>query len=147
MEQCIISNHVLRKVWIYWWREDNIWNEISYTTIDFISHVTKLVLHGYSLCAWGACGNNQLNRIWLLQKKAMRIIGHSNIRAHTNELFHAKNVLKIHDLFSYNLGTLYIYVHTFEHWIASISFIYILTKILNPMIIPRDKQTRITYKK
>lgn len=65
----------------------------------------------YGILAWGTCGNTQLNRILLLQKKAMRIICHTNFRAHTNELFHANNVLKIHDLFSYNLG---IFMYTLE---------------------------------
>ena len=40
----------------------------------------------------------------LLQKKALRIICNVPYRAHTNELFFNNNILKVHDLYNYQLG-------------------------------------------
>ena len=46
----------------------------------------------------------QLQKILLLQKKAMRIICHSNYRAHTDFLFKSNRILKVNDIYNLNLG-------------------------------------------
>ena len=58
----------------------------------------------YGIIAWGSCAGNQLNRILLLQKKALRVICLSDFRAHTDALFLRHKILKINDLYSLNLG-------------------------------------------
>ena len=45
-----------------------------------------------------------LDRILLLQKKALRIICHTSLRANTDTLFLENNILNIHDLFRHYLG-------------------------------------------
>ena len=53
----------------------------------------------YGSLVWGA----NLNRLCLIQKKAIRIITHSNYLSHTEPLFKELNLLKIEDLFSLNI--------------------------------------------
>ena len=38
------------------------------------------------------------------QKRAIRIINHAGFLSHTNNLFHQNRILKITDLFNYNVG-------------------------------------------
>ena len=59
----------------------------------------------YGILAWGNATVSQIQKILLLQKKAMRIICHSDYRAHTDSLFKGNNILKINDIYSLNLGT------------------------------------------
>ena len=58
----------------------------------------------YGIIAWGHTYSTYLDRILLLQKKALRIICHTSWRAHTDVLFFDNNVLKICDLYRYYLG-------------------------------------------
>ena len=59
----------------------------------FQSHVT------YNCIAWGQI-NTSLNRITLLQKKAIRIISHASYRDHTPPLFAGHRILKLQDIVS-----------------------------------------------
>ena len=63
-----------------------------------------LSILNYGILAWGNSNRSNLNKIHLLQKRAMRIIFNKRYRAHTNLLFHQSKSLKINDLYSYNLG-------------------------------------------
>ena len=60
----------------------------------------SLILPYITYCniVWGNCGITKLNIILLLQKKAVRICTNSSYITHTNPLFHALKVLKIHDI-------------------------------------------------
>ena len=103
------------------WKEhtDNICKIIS-RNIGIINKVkfyfpTRILLNLYStlilphlnygIIAWGCCADYHLNRLLLLQKKALRIICHSDYRAHTDVLFKTHGILKISDLYHYNLGS------------------------------------------
>ena len=46
----------------------------------------------------------QLQKILLLQKKAIRIICHADYLSHTDPLFKTHSILKINDIYSLNLG-------------------------------------------
>ena len=102
------------------WKEhvDNICKVIS-RNIGIINKVkfyfpTRILLNLYStlilphlnygIIAWGNCADYLLNIILLLQKKALRVICHSDFRAHMDALFHTHSILKITDLYNYNLG-------------------------------------------
>ena len=58
----------------------------------------------YGILAWGNTYSSYLERILLLQKKALRIICRESWRCHTNDLFYQNNILKIKDLYCLNLG-------------------------------------------
>ena len=58
----------------------------------------------YGILAWGNAQSTLLNRLLLLQKKALRIICNVSPRSHANPLFSKYKILKIHDLYTYQLG-------------------------------------------
>ena len=47
----------------------------------------------------------------ILQKKAVRIINRKPFGYHTNQLFINNNILKIEDIYKYNVGK-----HMYKHW-------------------------------
>ena len=51
----------------------------------------------YGILAWG--NSTSVNKLFKLQKRAVRIIMHMPYRAHTDPLFKSLNILKIHDLY------------------------------------------------
>ena len=72
-----------------------------YNTL-FIPHLT------YRILAWGF----DLNRLYKIQKKAIRIITNSKFNAHTSPLFKQQNLLNLYDLFSFNVIKFYFnYLH------------------------------------
>ena len=58
----------------------------------------------YGILAWGNTHKILLDRLILLQKKSLRIIFNTSIRFHTNPLFLENKILKIKDLYSFQLG-------------------------------------------
>ena len=58
----------------------------------------------YGILAWGNTHKFLLDRLLLLQKKSLRIICNTNARSHTNQLFLQNKILKIEDLYSFQLG-------------------------------------------
>ena len=64
--------------------------------------------------AWGNSASYLLDRVLLLQKKAMRIISNVDFRHHTDHLFHSNNVLKIFDIYRLNLAVLMFQEHKRE---------------------------------
>ena len=58
----------------------------------------------YGILAWGNTHKFLLDRLLLLQKKSLRIICNTNARSHTNQLFLHNKILKIEDLYSFQLG-------------------------------------------
>ena len=58
----------------------------------------------YAILIWGKTSNIHLDKILLLQKKAVRIISSADYLAHTDPLFKQNKILKIHDLFTFYGG-------------------------------------------
>ena len=58
----------------------------------------------YGILAWGNSSSFLLDKIFSIQKRAIRIVNDKHFLAHTNNLFFTNKVLKISDLFLYNLG-------------------------------------------
>ena len=52
----------------------------------------------YSLTAWGNTYNTSLQPLFILQKKAVRIITFSEYKAHSSPLFYRLEILKLFDL-------------------------------------------------
>ena len=64
-----------------------------------------LILPNFNYCilSWGS----QIDKIFLLQKRAIRNISKSNSRAHTEPLFKEHNILKVHDIYHMEILKLY----------------------------------------
>ena len=58
------------------------------------------------ILAWGACSSSNLNRLLLLQKRALRIINFTDFDAHTDPLFLKHKTLKVKDIYFHQLGSL-----------------------------------------
>ena len=67
---------------------------------EFVNtRVLKLIYHAifnYVNTVWGQ-KKNSLNHLFLLQKKALRIISFECINAHSNTLFYRHEIVKLHD--------------------------------------------------
>ena len=58
----------------------------------------------YNICSYGSTYNTHVNRLVLLQKKAIRCINKAPFRAHTDPLFRSCEILKFHDIYKLNVG-------------------------------------------
>ena len=78
-------------------------NTLYYSLIlSHLQYCTLLWANTYSIC---------LNKLRILQKKAMRIITQSHYLAHTDPLFSKLKLLKLDDLYKHQLG-IYMYKST-----------------------------------
>lgn len=57
----------------------------------------------YGNLAWGNANASLLNKTYLLQKRAVRIINKANYNSHTEPLFRASHILKLHDQYKYDI--------------------------------------------
>jgi len=57
----------------------------------------------YGCILWGNCYKKLLNRIGVAQKKALRVICHKSYNTPSSSLFKAKNILKVDDLYKYQV--------------------------------------------
>lgn len=65
------------------------------------------LIHPYlSYCniIWGNASNLALNKLTILQKRALRLISHSKFRDHTSPLFKQLKILKLSDIYKFQLG-------------------------------------------
>ena len=66
----------------------------------------------YCIIVWGNCAMYLTQKIFLLQKRAVRVITNSFYRAHTDQLFFKLNILKFHDLYEITVAVfMFSYVH------------------------------------
>ena len=64
----------------------------------------------YNVCCYASTYETHLNKLFLLQKRAVRIINNAPILANTDPLFFSNGILKIFDIHKLNIG-LYMYDH------------------------------------
>ena len=64
----------------------------------FQSHLT------YGICVWGNSDYSQLNKIFLCQKRAIRIVAGLDFKSPTNEAFKDLGILKLEDIFKYSIS-------------------------------------------
>ena len=62
----------------------------------------------YSVCTYAGTYDCYLDRIFLLQKRLVRIISNADFYAHTDNLFFRAKILKIYDIYKLNIG-IYMY--------------------------------------
>ena len=65
---------------------------------------------------------SQINRIHLLQKRAILNISNSNFRAHTEPLFKERNLLKVQDIY---------YIAVLKFYFKLVKYFIILTTLLH----------------
>ena len=58
----------------------------------------------YCNLAWGGCASQHLDKLFLIQKKIIRLITKEKYLAHTNPLFYRTGILKVHDINFYLLA-------------------------------------------
>ena len=65
-------------------------------------YINHLLSHMSYCCEiWGSTYQSRLKKLFLLQKKAIRIIYNLNYHDHTSVFFHSSKILKLHDLVTY----------------------------------------------
>ena len=64
----------------------------------------------YNVCCYASTYSSHLNKLFLLQKKVIRIINNEPYLAHTDPAFFSNGILKIYDIYKLNVG-LYMYDH------------------------------------
>lgn len=71
-----------------------------------LSLYNTLILPHLSYCniAWGNTFQSYLNRLYVLQKRAIRLITSSHYRANTADLFKELNILNIFDIYKHQMG-------------------------------------------
>ena len=75
--------------------------------ILFILYSTLILPYiNYGVLAWGKSLKTQLDKLFLVQKRIIRIICNVNFRAHTNILFYEHRILKLEDIYYMQLGSL-----------------------------------------
>ena len=85
---------------------------LKYKARQFLTKKALLMLYNayifpymtYCIEVWGCASQTQLNRLFLLQKKIMRIMSFSHYLAHTNPLFLSMEVLPLRKIFVYKVG-------------------------------------------
>ena len=65
----------------------------------------------YGILAWGNARKSEVNRTYLLQKRAMRIINKSSYNSHTDPLFKKSSILKLEDQYIYQA---ILFMHDYE---------------------------------
>ena len=65
----------------------------------------------YGILAWGNSPQYLMDRVLLLQKKAMRVINHSSYNSSTDSLFKVNHVLKVQDIYRLSLATFMFQYH------------------------------------
>ena len=61
-------------------------------------------LLNYNICSYAGTYNIHLNRLFLLQKRAVRLICNESFLAHTDPLFFRTGILKLHDIYKLNIA-------------------------------------------
>ena len=93
---------------------------VLYKIMDFVpSYIIvnlyyRLIYPHLTYCniVWGNTHPTFLNKLFILQKKAVRLLTSSDYRAHTSNLFQTLNILTIFDIYSYQLG---VFMYKIDH--------------------------------
>ncbi|XP_071490548.1 uncharacterized protein [Diadema antillarum] len=75
--------------------------------ILFILYSTLIIPYlNYGIVAWGNSSKSQNEKLFLIQKRVIRIICNVHFRTHTNALFHQHKILKVEGIYLMQLGSL-----------------------------------------
>ena len=76
--------------------------------------------------AWGTACNDLIEKIYLLQKKAIRIISNSGFNDHTRPIFKKLNILNIREVFKHQIAS---FIYEYEYGNLPIIFDSFLKKV------------------
>ena len=98
----------------------------------------------YGILAWGNANKLSLDALFRIQKRAVRNINHAGFLSHTIHHFHQNRILKLTDLFHYNVG---IFMFQLSNNELPDVFLHIicLEETVPFMIIPFVSVTHITF--
>ena len=83
----------------------------------------------YCVTIWGSTYLTNLNRLILLQKKVIRVLGNEDFYAHSSPIFKSLKILKFQDICLLNLGKfMFSYTHIIFFQKVSIISSYLLIK-------------------
>jgi len=81
---------------------------VNKDTLHMLYNCFVLPYLRYGNIVWGRAASNHITRLFILQKRAIRIISGAEFLAHTNQLFYDHHTLKLQDLNIY-LCALFVY--------------------------------------
>jgi len=87
-------------------------NIMTTNTLKTLYHSVFQCHINYGLALWGSASKKYINKIWIQQKKAIRIIAKEKYNAHTNNLFSKFKILKLLDMHNLHLAS---YMHKMYH--------------------------------
>ena len=87
----------------------------------------------YGNIVWGRAAATHIMRLFILQKRAIRIISGAEFLAHTNQLFHDNHTLKLQDLNTY-LCALFVYKIYHNMFPSAFSTPFRITPLVHPHI-------------
>ena len=85
------------------------WKNTNILRMIYNAIVAPFIDYGISI--WGTAANTYLDRIFKLQKRAIRIINHSPFLAHTSSIFYDLKLLNVYDIYKYQLGIFMFFCH------------------------------------
>ena len=113
------------------------------TTIKLLLYYTLIYLYvSYCNIIWGSTHVTSLNRIFLLQKRAVRAILNSNYRAHTTPLF---SQLKLLDIFKINSFYLAKFMFLYHNHLLPSPFSTLFLKAMKYIHTTQEQQSIIEH--
>ena len=74
----------------------------------------------YCVSVWGSTYQSNLSRVFILQKKIIRIISKVSFDSHTDVLFKEHGILKFFDIYFYQIGKfMYLFIYLFIYLFTS----------------------------
>ena len=112
---------------------------ILYKVSKYLNSNTLLMLYNcfilpylsYGNLVWGNAAASHITRLFLLQKRAIRLVSRAEYLAHTNPLFYENRALKLHDLHIYH-SALFVFKIYHNLFPTSFSNLFPLTPRVHP---------------
>jgi hypothetical protein len=112
-------------------RNIGVLNRIKYLlSQDVLLSLYYTTIHPYLLycnIVWGGASLTALDKLILLQKRAIRLITYSAYLAHTSPLFKRLRILKLYDIYRFQI---YMFMFRFKHNLLPISCTHFITQNL-----------------
>jgi hypothetical protein len=78
----------------------------------------------YGISLWGSTHSTHINKIFIKQKKAIRIVTRAEYNAHTSPLFKKLNIIKLHDIYILQVAK---YMYNFSQQTLPLPLTHIIT--------------------
>ena len=102
------DNHVTNILWKFTSIMHKLKHQINNSTLLLIYNSLVYPNLIYSLSIWGATGKINMNKVFLAQKKIIRLIGGLSLREHTGPIFFGNKILSFEN-YSIYICLLFVY--------------------------------------